>query len=158
MKIKNTFLLYKFFYNENFSTKCDIVSPSRIICSAKTSSEIVGQEENIQKRKNHNRNDTIMDDTIYFNFSFICFDFHITIISHDLHRRIQVYDFRWQCRNKILHFFCLAQNLLKLFPMIGIGSAITSTPNIAQKQPRIFPKPVIGTTSPYPTFEMKLKI
>ena len=49
------------------------------------------------------------------------------------------------------HFFWRAENLLKLLPMIGMGRAITNTPKIAQKHPRIFPNPVIGDTSPYPT-------
>ena len=35
---------------------------------------------------------------------------------------------------------------------MGIGRAMTKTPNIAQKHPRILPNPDMGETSPYPTY------
>ena len=37
--------------------------------------------------------------------------------------------------------------------MMGMGRPMTRTPKMAQKQPRTFPKPVTGLTSPYPTCE-----
>ena len=35
--------------------------------------------------------------------------------------------------------------------MIGIGSAMTRTPNVAQTAPTSLPRFVVGATSPYPT-------
>ena len=42
--------------------------------------------------------------------------------------------------------------------MIGMGKPITRTPKMAQKHPRTLPKPVIGDTFPYPTWNINYPV
>ena len=52
--------------------------------------------------------------------------------------------------NSSISFCCLQTNLLKFATIMGMGSVMQRTPQMAHSEPTNFPAAVVGATSPYP--------